>query len=114
VDTNYFYISSLLEKLNGNILRADDGAKAVEICKNNPEINLVLMDIELPVMDGYTATREIRKIRQDLPIVAQTAFAMMGERERCIEAGCNDYIAKPIKKDELHALIQKHCKKILP
>ncbi|MHC1774410.1 MAG: ATP-binding protein [Lentimicrobium sp.] len=107
VDTNYFYISSLLEKLNGNILRAIDGLIAIDICKNDPAINLVLMDIELPVMDGYTATREIKKIRPDLPVIAQTAFAMMGEREKSLEAGCDDYIAKPIRKEILLEIISR-------
>lgn len=107
VDTNYFYISSLLEKLNGNIIRAINGLIAVDICKNDPSVNLVLMDIELPVMDGYTATREIKKIRPELPVIAQTAFAMMGEREKSIEAGCDDYIAKPIRKEILLDVISK-------
>ncbi len=108
VDTNYFYISSLLEKLNGNILRAGDGLVAIDICKKDPSVNLVLMDIELPVMDGYTATREIKIIRPDLPIIAQTAFAMMGEREKSLEAGCDDYIAKPIKKEILLEIISRY------
>jgi PAS domain S-box-containing protein len=107
VDTNYFYISSLLGKLNGNILRASDGLIAIDICKNDPSVHLVLMDIELPVMDGYTATREIKKIRPDLPVIAQTAFAMMGEREKSLEAGCDDYIAKPIRKEILLEVISK-------
>jgi PAS domain S-box-containing protein len=107
VDTNYFYISSLLLKLNVKIQRAEDGAIAIEMVKNDPSINLVLMDIELPVMDGYTATREIKKIRPGLPVIAQTAFAMMGEREKSLEAGCDDYIAKPIRKEILLEVISK-------
>ncbi|MFH1118757.1 MAG: ATP-binding protein [Bacteroidota bacterium] len=107
VDTNYFYISSLLEKLNGKIIRAGDGVKAVQMCKMDPSINLVLMDIELPVMDGYQATREIKGFRPELPVIAQTAFAMIGERERSIEAGCDDYIAKPIRKEVLLEVISR-------
>jgi len=107
VDTNYFYISSLLGKLNAKISRAGDGVFAVEMVRNDLSINLVLMDIELPVMDGYTATREIKKIRPDLPVIAQTAFAMMGEREKSVEAGCDDYIAKPIRKETLIEIISK-------
>ncbi|MBK6348051.1 MAG: response regulator [Bacteroidales bacterium] len=107
VDTNYFYISSLLEKLNCRVIRAGDGQKAVDHCKENPEINLVLMDIELPVMDGYKATQIIKELRPELPVIAQTAFAMMGERERCLEAGCDDYIAKPIRKELLFELISR-------
>lgn len=108
VETNFFYISSLLGKVNGKVLRAEDGEKAVELCRTNPEINLVLMDIELPVLDGYSATRQIKKIRPDLPVIAQTAFAMMGERERSAQAGCDDYIAKPIRKEILFDVVSKH------
>jgi PAS domain S-box-containing protein len=107
VDTNYYYISSLLGKLNGKVIRATTGIKAIELCKNDPSINMVLMDIELPVMDGYTATREIKKIRPELPVIAQTAFAMMGERERSQEAGCDEYISKPIRKDTLLEIISR-------
>lgn len=63
------------------------------------------MDIELPVMNGYDATRAIKKLRPGLPVVAQTAFAMSGERERCLEAGCDDYLAKPIRKDDIIRVI---------
>lgn len=108
VDTNYFYMSSLLQKFNCKILRANNGAKAIDICRTDPSINLVLMDIELPVLDGYKATTEIKKIRPELPIIAQTAFAMMGEREKSKEAGCNDYLAKPIRKEELVSTLRKY------
>lgn len=101
VDTNYFYISTLLEKLNAKVVRAVTGQKAVDICAENSEINLVMMDIELPVMNGYEATKIIKKSRPNLPIIAQTAYAMAGERERSEEAGCDDYLAKPIRKDDM-------------
>lgn len=105
VDTNYFYISALLEKLKAKVIRAVNGQKAVDLCSSNPSINLVLMDIELPVMNGYDATRAIKKLRPELPVVAQTAFAMSGERERCLDAGCDDYLAKPIRKDDIIRVI---------
>jgi PAS domain S-box-containing protein len=108
VDTNFFYMSSLLQKLNCKIIRAHNGQKAIDICKKDPTIDLVLMDIELPVLDGYKATAEIKKFKPDLPIIAQTAFAMMGERERSREAGCNDYLAKPIRKEELITTLKKY------
>ena len=106
-DTNYFYISTLLEKLNAKVVRAITGLKAVEICADNPEINLVLMDVELPVMNGYEATKKIKQSRPDLPIIAQTAYAMAGERERSEEAGCDDYLAKPVRKDDLLEAISR-------
>ena len=108
VDTNFFYLSSLLSKYNSKILRANNGRKAIEMVQSNPGINLVLMDIELPILDGYKATKEIRQIRPELPVIAQTAFAMMGERERSKEAGCVDYIAKPIRKEELISILRKY------
>jgi len=108
VDTNYFYLSSLLKKLNCRVLRASNGQKAVEMGVNDPSINMILMDIELPLKNGYEATREIKALRPDLPIVAQTAFAMMGERERSEEAGCDDYMAKPIRKDQLINMVLKY------
>lgn len=108
VDTNYFYLSSLLQKHNCRIIRATNGQKAIDICRDDKSIDLVLMDIELPVLNGYEATREIKKIRPELPVVAQTAFAMMGERERSKEAGCNDYIAKPIRKEELMGILKRY------
>lgn len=108
VDTNYFYLSSLLKKMNSEIIRANNGLKAVELAKEDASIDLILMDIELPVLDGYKATQEIKKFRPELPIIAQTAFAMMGERERSREAGCNDYIAKPIRKEELISTLRKY------
>lgn len=108
VDTNYFYLSSLLKKMNCEIIRANNGLKAVELAKEDTSIDLILMDIEMPVLDGYKATKEIKKFRPELPIIAQTAFAMMGERERSREAGCNDYIAKPIRKEELVSILKKY------
>ena len=65
------------------------------------------MDIDLPVMNGYEATKAIKQIRPELPVLAQTAFAMSGEKERCLEAGCDDYLAKPIRKDDLIRVISK-------
>ena len=68
------------------------------------------MDISMPIMNGYDATKEIKKIRPDLPIIAQTAYAITGDREKAIAAGCDDYIFKPIKKDQLIHLINKYLK----
>lgn len=107
VDTNYFYISALLEKLNAKIIRAINGKKAVEFCRNDPSIMIVLMDIDLPIMNGYEATKAIKQLRPELPVVAQTAMAMSGEKERCIEAGCDEYLAKPIRKDDIIKVISK-------
>ncbi len=85
----------------------ENGIEAIELCKKNPEIDLVLMDIKMPGMNGYEATREIRKFDKDLIIIAQTAYAMFGDKEKAIEAGCNDYISKPINKILLLKIINK-------
>jgi len=93
------------------VLKARTGVEAIEACRNNPDIDLVLMDIKMPKMDGYEATRQIRQFNKDVVIIAQTAYALTSDRKMAIEAGCNDYISKPIKKDELQALIQKYFNK---
>ena len=101
-------IKIVLEKFGKEFLVAQTGVEAVEICNNNPDINLILMDVRMPGMDGYTATRKIRKINKDMVIIAQTAYGLSGDREKAIKAGCSDYIAKPIIIEDLKALIQKH------
>jgi len=90
------------------ILNVCNGFEAVEVCRNNPDIDLVLMDIKMPVMDGYEATRQIRQFNTGVVIIAQTAYAMAGDREKTIVAGCNDYIAKPINKALLTGLMEKY------
>lgn len=91
-----------------NILTAQTGREAIEICRNNPDIDLILMDIQMPEMNGYKATQLIRQFNKEVVIVAQTAYGLAGDREKSIEAGCNDYISKPINKSELLAIIHKH------
>jgi len=97
-----------VEKFSKEILKARNGFEAVEVCRNNPDTDLILMDIQMPVMNGHEATRQIRQFNKDVVIIAQTAFGLSGDREKAIEAGCNDFISKPINKDELLALIQKY------
>ena len=88
------------------ILFARSGKEAIKICKKNPEIDLVLMDIKMPGLDGYETVREIRKFNTLLPIIAQTAYSMHGDKEKAIEAGCDDYITKPINKTSLLKMIK--------
>jgi signal transduction histidine kinase len=90
------------------ILKVKTGEEAVEACRNHPDIDLILMDIRLPAMGGNEATRRIREFNNEVIIIAQTAYGLTGDREKSLEAGCNDYIAKPIKKSELEELIQKY------
>ena len=84
--------------------------EAIEACKKNPDIDLILMDIRMPVMNGHEATRIIREFNKEVIIIAQTAFALAGDREIAIEAGCNDYLTKPIDKAELLAIIDQYIK----
>ncbi|MCO5251083.1 MAG: ATP-binding protein [Candidatus Kapabacteria bacterium] len=107
-ETSGQLISITVKKISKEILRARTGTAAVEICHNNPDIDLILMDIQMPDMNGYDATRQIRQFNNDVIIIAQTAFGLSGDREKTIAAGCNDYIGKPINKSVLLELIQKH------
>jgi PAS domain S-box-containing protein len=92
-------------------LKVKTGVEAVEACQANPDIDLILMDIKMPEMDGYEAARQIRQFNKDVIIIAQTAFALTGDKERALQAGCNDYISKPIDGNLLMEIIQKHFKK---
>lgn len=107
VDSNYFLIQTILKTTGARMLWAKNGLEAYEMCRENYDIDLVLMDIQMPVMNGYDATREIKKIRPSLPIIAQTAYAMYGEKDKSIDAGCDDYIPKPLKKRKLLSHINR-------
>ena len=84
-----------------SILYAHNGQEAIDLAKLHPEINLVLMDIKMPLLNGYEATRQIKKLRPDLPVIAQTALHATEDREKAIQAGCDRFIKKPISKKEL-------------
>lgn len=112
-DENYIFIflrAVLNEMKIHNIVHVKNGLEAVKYCHKNSDISLVLMDIIMPVMDGYEATRKIKQIRPNLPIIVQTAKAIIGDKEKAFEAGCDDYISKPINTDKLIVLINKYLK----
>ncbi len=109
-DDNYFYVEKLLSK-GYKILRAHNGLEAADLCKKYFDINLVLMDIKMPHMNGIEATQIIKSFRNDLPIIAVTAFAGSGDEFKIKEAGCDDYVSKPINETELISLILKYFKK---
>jgi len=94
------------------VLQAKTGLEAVELCRTNPDIDLILMDIQMPKLNGFEATRQIRQFNEDVIIIAQTASVLSGDKKRIIAEGCSDYIAKPIHKDKLFSLIQKYFSKI--
>jgi signal transduction histidine kinase/ActR/RegA family two-component response regulator len=103
----YELITKLLKGTGAEFTLEKDGLKAIERCKNDENLDLVLMDIQLPFLDGYEATRRIKEIRPELPIIAQTANAMLDDRRRALEAGCEEYIAKPLDRIELADKINK-------
>ncbi|HEY9169420.1 MAG TPA: response regulator [Lutibacter sp.] len=94
-------------------LIATNGMDAVRLCKENPDIDIVLMDIKMPELNGYEATKKIREFNKDIIIIAQTSSTLLGDKEKAITAGCNDYISKPYSQSELKELIKKWAKGIL-
>jgi len=105
---NIFSLTKALEQHKMKVLAATDGKEALQILKDNPSVDIVLMDMMMPEMDGYESTMEIRKISKfkHLPVLAVTAKAMMGDREKCIAAGASDYISKPVDVDQLISLLR--------
>jgi signal transduction histidine kinase/ActR/RegA family two-component response regulator len=103
-------LSEIVDPYGRKIICEINGNEALEICRNNPDIDLILMDIQIPGMNGYEVTRHIRKFNQEVIIIAQTAYGLSGDREKAMDAGCNDYISKPIDEGEFRALLRKHFK----
>ncbi len=108
VSTNFLLVKKALRKTNVQLLWAKNGRETVDLVVENKTIDLVLMDIRMPIMNGLDATKEIKKLRPELPVIAQTAYAMDGDRENSIDAGCDDYISKPINLREFVELIAKY------
>ena len=96
IASNYNFLRLLLKKTKVGIIWVENGKDALDEVESNAKIDLLLLDINLPIMNGYEAATAIKKIRPDLPIIAQTAYALEGDKEKSLAAGCNDYIPKPI------------------
>ena len=111
VESADLFLTLLIKKFSNEILHAKTGKETVDLCRNNPDIDLILMDIRMPEMNGYDATRKIREFNKDVIIIAQTAYALTGDREKALEAGCDDYISKPIKKELLLEMIWEYLGK---
>ncbi len=111
-EVSYSLLKRTIQKIGKEVLHSITGVEAVETCRANPDLDLVLMDIRMPIMDGNEATRQIRKFNKNVIIIAQTAYAFAGDSEKALEAGCNDYITKPIKMPVLFELIKKHVRNI--
>ena len=100
-----------IKNLCREIISKNTGKSAVETCRNNPDIDLIMMDIKMPDMDGYEATRLIRQFNRKVIIIAQTAFGLAGERENALSAGCTDYLTKPINIKLMRELILSYFTK---
>ena len=104
------YLNKILEKANVIIMNAGDGQEAIDIAFNNPDIDIILMDIQLPVMDGFEAMKKIREFRENIIIIAQTAYGLLGDKERILNSGFNDYIIKPILTQNLIEKLNSNLK----
>jgi PAS domain S-box-containing protein len=107
-DDAIYLLKTVLKDYTAKVLQASNGNEAISLCRENPDINLILMDVKMPQTDGLQATREIRKFNKNMPIIAQTAFATFEDKEKALEAGCTDYISKPINHRELIQMINKY------
>lgn len=101
-------LENILKVITSQILKAHSGNEGVELFKANSDIDLIMMDIKMPGMDGYQATKLIREISKDVIIIAETAFALTGDEDKALAAGCNNYISKPIISEKLFSIIKKH------
>ncbi len=109
-EVNYLFLDIILKNIlkNQTILHAKNGKEAIEMCNNNSDINLVMMDLKMPIVDGYEATKEIKKVRPNLTIIAQTAYSTPDDRKKALDVGCDDFLSKPIKKEDLLTVLKKY------
>ena len=107
---NYEYLHSILQKTGANVIWAKDGIDVLKLYKNS-QVDLILMDIQLPEINGYEATAQIRQSNQSIPIIAQTAYAMSEDRQKCLDSGCNDVLVKPIRMDDVLSTVAKYLNK---
>jgi len=103
-----FLFEKALKKTKANLFFVKNGVEAVEMIKENTEIDAVIMDIRLPLMDGLEATARIKKLIPEMPVIIQSAYAMQSTKEEAIESGCDDFITKPIKVETLLAILHRH------
>jgi two-component system cell cycle response regulator DivK len=105
---NLLVLKKMLERMGIVVVSAVNGQEAIDICSQNSNLDLVLMDLKMPVMDGYHAMKEIKKIRPDIRIIAETAYALAGDEKRILAAGFDDYLPKPITKESLEIIINRN------
>ena len=108
-EVNFYYLKTLLQRADAKVLRAKNGKEAVDIISEyGGGVDLILMDLNMPVMDGYEAMRIIKSRHPSIPIIAQTAYTLNNDRHRCLQAGFNDYIAKPINRMALYRMVNEN------
>ena len=107
-ETSEMLLTQATKIYGKEILIARNGVESVEVCRNNPDIDLIMMDVKMPELNGYEASKQIRQFNKTVVIIAQTAYALIGDREKALVAGCNDYISKPINHASLRELIKKY------
>lgn len=109
--TSFMYLENVLKRHKHIVVRAQNGLEAIKLTKEHSDFDVILMDLKMPELDGIEATKTIREFNKEIVIIAQTAFALSGDKEVAMEAGCDDYISKPIDKDQLIRVISKHVSK---
>ncbi|MEZ5000652.1 MAG: response regulator [Bacteroidales bacterium] len=109
----YSLLTRIIQRISRETIHAVTGKEAVETCRRNPDIDLVLMDIRMPEMNGCEATTKIRQFNPEVIIIAQTAYGFTGDREIALAAGCTDYISKPIDEKLLFQIIKGHMNRTL-
>jgi CheY-like chemotaxis protein len=108
-EVSFFYLKTLLKKTEVRIMRAKNGKEAVDLINEHAGgIDLVLMDLNMPVMDGYEAMRIIKSKHPEIPVIAQTAYTLNNDRHKCLQAGFNDYISKPINRLALFRMVNEN------
>nr|WP_320117589.1 response regulator [uncultured Marinifilum sp.] len=106
-DFNYIFLEEILAETKVRLIRAKDGEEAIRLFESNPDIDLILMDMQMPIINGYDATKSIKKIKKEVPIIAQTAFHYGEAYDEIMAAGCDDFITKPIDIGGLKNIIAK-------
>ena len=109
-DINYFLASKLLKSFNIKSIRAINGQVAVDFIENNNYVDIILMDIRMPIMDGYEATKIIKSKKPGIPIIVQTAFCQESDKIKAYDSGCDDYLKKPLNRDVLKDALSKYIK----
>ena len=110
-ENNWLFIQDALRTSGANLIWARVGQEAIDIVESGKKIDIILMDMKMPIMDGFETTREIKKINSNISVIAQTAYAQPREKTKCLEAGCEEYISKPIITRQLYKVISRILEK---